>query len=274
MQKLRINGYDMNYVDLGIAQDGRPPLLCIHGSLNDYRAWSPVMGPLSRGRRVIAPSLRHYFPEHWDGQGGNFTIAQHVADVIAFIEALDAGPVDLMGHSRGGHIAFRVAEQRPDLLRKLVLAEPGGELDASLAPQSSEAKPTAPRTYVEEAAAKLNTGDIDGGLRIFKDAIDGPGAWDGLPAADRETRLDNAFTLLAQTNEQRRPFARAEAESISPPTLVVAGGNTPGILPIIAKALAAHIPGAERVVIEKAAHVMFAQQPAAYCEHVLAFLDA
>ena len=28
-----------------------------------------------------------------------------------------------MGHSRGGHIAFRVAQQRPDLLRRLVLAE-------------------------------------------------------------------------------------------------------------------------------------------------------
>ena len=49
-------------------------------------------------------------------------MAQHVADVIGFIEKLGAGPVDLMGHSRGGYISFRVAEQRPDLLRKLILA--------------------------------------------------------------------------------------------------------------------------------------------------------
>ena len=52
--------------------------------------------------------------------------------MIAFIEKIEPRPVDLMGHSRGGHIGFRVAEQRPDLLRKLVLAEPGGDLDASL----------------------------------------------------------------------------------------------------------------------------------------------
>ena len=48
-----------------------------------------------------------------------------------------------MGHSRGGHIAFRVAQQRPDLLRKLVLAEPGGDLDASLDPPVAPAAPSA-----------------------------------------------------------------------------------------------------------------------------------
>ena len=37
-----------------------------------------------------------------------------------------------MGHSRGGHIAFRIAQAAARLLRKLVLAEPGGDLDASL----------------------------------------------------------------------------------------------------------------------------------------------
>ena len=46
-------------------------------------------------------------------------------------------PVDLMGHSRGGHISFRVAQRRPDLLRKLILAEPGGELDATLDPAAA-----------------------------------------------------------------------------------------------------------------------------------------
>src|SRR5262249_8742382 len=127
----RVNGYDIAYVEVG----GGPPLVCVHGTLGDYRVWSPVMGPLSRHHKVISLSLRHFFPEHWNGEGVDYTIAQHVADVIAFIEALNTGPVDLMGHSRGGHISFRVAEQRPDLLRRLVLAEPGGDLDASLHPE-------------------------------------------------------------------------------------------------------------------------------------------
>src|SRR5271165_4478424 len=122
MQTLHVNGYDMAYLEIGLG----PPLVCVHGTLGDFRTWSAVFGPLSKQHRVISVSLRRFFPEHWDGAGDDFKMAQHVADVIAFIERLDAGPVDLMGHSRGGHIAFRVAEQRPGLLRRLVLAEPGG----------------------------------------------------------------------------------------------------------------------------------------------------
>jgi pimeloyl-ACP methyl ester carboxylesterase len=111
MQHLRVNDHDMAYLEVG----GGTPLVCVHGSLCDFRIWSPVLGPLSRQHRVIAVSMRHYFPEHWDGAGPGFTMAQHVADAIAFIEALGEGPVHLMGHSRGGHIAFRVAQHRPDL---------------------------------------------------------------------------------------------------------------------------------------------------------------
>ena len=137
MQTLHVNGNDMAYLDIGQG----PPLVCVHGSLCDFRIWSPVLGPLSQKHRVIALSLRHFFPEHWDGRDGSYSIAQHAADVIGFIEKLDAGPVDLMGHSRGGHVSFRVAQQRPDLLRKLILAEPGGELDATLDPAAKPGHP-------------------------------------------------------------------------------------------------------------------------------------
>ena len=134
MQTINVNGYDMAYLDVGQGAGNGPPLVCVHGSLCDFRIWSSVLGPLTRKHRVIAPSLRHFFPDHWDGVGDTYSIAQHVDDVIGFIEKLDTRPVDLMGHSRGGHICFRVAQRRPDLLRKLILAEPGGELDATLDP--------------------------------------------------------------------------------------------------------------------------------------------
>src|SRR5215471_84076 len=152
MNHLRVNGYDMAYIEVGRG----PPLVCVHGTLDDFRIWSPVLGPLSRQHRVIAPSLRHFFPEHWDGTGSNYTMAQHVADTIGFIEALNVGPVHLMGHSRGGHITFRVAQQRPDLLRRIVLAEPGGDLDPSLAPPGDAAPPMRASTVV--AAEKIVAG--------------------------------------------------------------------------------------------------------------------
>src|SRR5450755_3921684 len=102
MQTLAVNGYDMAYLEVGRG----PPLICVHGTLGDFRTWSAVMGPLSKTHRVISLSLRHVFPEHWDGVGDDYLMAQHVADVIGFIEKLGSDPVDLMGHSRGGTFRF------------------------------------------------------------------------------------------------------------------------------------------------------------------------
>jgi len=67
-------------------------------------------------------SLRHYWPNDAKG-AARLSIEEHIADIATFIAALGLGPVDLLGHSRGGYIAFRVAERRPELLRRLVLAE-------------------------------------------------------------------------------------------------------------------------------------------------------
>ena len=226
MQTLHVNGYDMAYLEVGQG----PPLVCVHGTLGDFRTWSAVFGPLSKERRVISVSLRHFFPEHWDGIGNDYLMAQHVADVIGFIEKLDTGPVDLMGHSRGGHIAFRVAEQRPELLRRLILAEPGGELDRSLDPAAAPGpSPRAARIAV--SAGKITDGDIDGGLMIFFDTIEGEGAWARLPAAPRQQLRDNALTLIGQVGENRQPFTRAGAQSLSMPTLFIGGGDTRGALP-------------------------------------------
>ena len=271
MKRARVNGTDINYIDIGQG----PPLVCVHGSLCDYRIWSPVLGPLSTSHRVITPSLRHFFPEHWSGVGGKFTIAQHVADMIAFIEALELGPVHLLGQSRGGHIAFRVAQQRPDLLRKLILAEPGGELDDSLDPTvvPQSAAPSARAIAVREGATKIAAGDVDGGLELFVNAINGDGVWQRLPAASKQETRDNAQTLLGQMNEQRQPFTRAEAESIRAPTLFIGGGLTKGPLLAVLRALAAHVPGARVEMIAGTGHMMFVQDPVRFSAVVLDFLD-
>jgi esterase len=264
----RVNGHDMAYIEVGQGT----PLVCVHGSLGDFRVWSPVLGPLSRHRRVITPSLRRFFPEHWDGVGDHFTIDQHIDDVIAFLQAL-GGRHDLLGHSRGGHIAFRVAQRRPDLLRRLVLAEPGGELDPSLAPTGIESLPSR-RSRVNAVAEKIAAGEIDAGLALFIDGTNGPGAWQLLPPAARQRLRDNARTLLGQVNEGRRPYARTEAEAIRVPTLLIGGEQTPGLLPVVLKALAAHIPGARVAIIPNTTHRMFDQDPVRFSAIVLEFLTS
>jgi pimeloyl-ACP methyl ester carboxylesterase len=269
MQTANANGYDMAYLELGSG----PPLMLVHGTLGDFRTWNSVMGPLSKKHRVISVSLRRFFPEHWNGVGNDYLMAQHVADVIAFIDQIEPGPVDLMGHSRGGHIAFRVAEQRPDLLRRLVLAEPGGDLDASLVPKGTPAPPPMPLSLAMPTVLQnIRGGDIDGALKIFVDAIDGDGAWSRVPAAARQQLRDNIFTLLGQAGEGRKPFTLAQAQSIRTPTLFIGGGNTAGSLASVHRVLAQHFANSRTVMIDGAKHWMFDDAPQKYCEAVLEFL--
>jgi esterase len=270
MQTLSVNGYDMAYLDIGRGL----PLVCVHGTLGDFRTWYPVLGPLSKKHRVISLSLRRFFPEHWDGVGNDYLMAQHVSDVIGFIGKLNAGPVDLMGHSRGGHISFRVAQQRPDLLRKLVLAEPGGDLDATLSPDGVASPPSPVAARIPAAVEKVRSGDVDGALELIVDMIDGGGTWKRLPAAPKQQLRDNAFTLIGQVGENRKPFARSEAESIRTPTMLIGGGDTIGSLSVIWRVLAQHIPGAKTAVIPGARHWIFDQAPQQYSDAVKEFLAA
>src|SRR5690349_20225043 len=198
MNILHVNGYDMAYAEHG----NGTPLLLIHGSLCDQRYWAPQMDALGQHYRVIAPSLRHYWPARWDGVGSDFTMHQHVRDVAALIAALGAGPVNLLGHSRGGHVAFRVAQHHPEWVHTLILAEPGGALDETLQPPQATAVPAPQGMSVAEATAKsaerIRQGDIEGGVAAFVDALNGPGAWAAMVEPLRGMHLDNAYTLLGQ----------------------------------------------------------------------------
>jgi esterase len=264
MQTLRVNGYDMAYIEAG---HGRP-LICVHGTLGDFRTWSAVIGPLSKKHRVIAVSLRHFFPEHWDGAGDGYRMANHVADMIAFIEQIEPKPVDLMGHSRGAHIAFRVAQHRPELLRRLVLAEPGGDLDRSLDPSP----PVSVAGRITRAAELIKAGRIDDGIEHFVDGIDGDGTWARLPAAAKQQLRDNAVTMTGQVHEGRKPYSKSDAEAIRTPTLFIGGADTEGGLAANHRAIAPHVAGSRTAMIAGTRHWMFEQAPQEYSEIVTGFL--
>ncbi len=226
---------------------------------------SVAQAPRDRGQ---PPAL---LPDRWNGVGDTYSIAQHVEDVIAFIEQIEPKPVGLMGHSRGGHVSFRVAQRRPDLLRKLILAEPGGELDETLDPDFKPG-PSPLAARIAASAEIIAKGDIDGGLQIFIDALEGPGAWKRLPAPVKEPLRDNATTLIGQTRDKRPPFSKADAEAIRTPTLFIGGANTRGALPKVLHTLAAHVKDSRTEIIPGTTHPMFEQAPQRYCEIVLDFL--
>jgi pimeloyl-ACP methyl ester carboxylesterase len=84
-----VDGYPLTYVERGTGV----PLILVHGSTADYRAWNTVLEPLAARYRVIAPNLRHYYPEPWKGDGGSFSAEQHADDLAELVKTLKLGKV-------------------------------------------------------------------------------------------------------------------------------------------------------------------------------------
>src|SRR5260370_1381775 len=122
------------------------------------------------------------------------------------------------------------------------------------------------------SAEKIAGGDVEGGLTMFFDAIEGRGAWTRLPATPKQQLRDNAFPLIGQSRDRRPPFSKSDAEAIKTPTLFIGGGNTKGALPKVLHTLAANIKGSKTAMIPHTTHPIFEQAPQKFCEIVLEFL--
>ena len=86
----------------------------MHGTFTDYRYWTPQMKAFAEKHRVFAVSLRHYFPEKWNGEGGKFSVRQHVEDLAEFVKKLNLGQSALARSfaRRGGGTKPRQAASR------------------------------------------------------------------------------------------------------------------------------------------------------------------
>jgi esterase len=267
VKTMRVNGYDLRYVERGSGV----PVILVHGSLSDYRSWAAQMDPLSKRYRVIALSLRHFYPEKWDGKGDDFSIEQHAEDVVSFIVGLDAGKVHLVAHSRGGNVGLHVAKWRPDLLRTLVLADASGL--EGLLPKTPEgasdaAGGTAARKKLQQ---RLLAGEIDLGLAEYADFTTGPGAWASSTEESRQVRRDNAWTIIGDVG---RPQTTCdEGARLTMPTLLMNGEVSPFRYRQMFDAFQECVKDRQRTFIPQASHGMFRTHPAATNAAVLAFLD-
>jgi pimeloyl-ACP methyl ester carboxylesterase len=124
-----------------------------------------------------------------------------------------------------------------------------------------------------KAAERIRRGEIDEGLALTVDVLAGPGGWDRTPRPTRQMLRDNAATLLGQIKEQRAPFARADAEAIRAPTLLIAGEHSPASFHHILDGLERALSNSRRVVIPNASHSSNVDNPKAFERAVLTFLE-
>jgi pimeloyl-ACP methyl ester carboxylesterase len=260
------SGVRMPYVTNGSGD----PLVFVHGSLCDYRYWNSQARVLSQHFQCVSVSLSHYWPADDMSIPGTFGWSTHVAELAEFITALGIGPVHLVGHSRGGCVAFQLAREYPYLVKSLTLADPGGPLQIDGVEEA--ALPAATIALRAQVADLIADGAIDAGLQMFVDSVSMPGIWRKSPPAFRTMAIDNADTLPKQFRDPLPAYTQAAAASIRCKTLLISGANSPAMYRDNVKALAAWMPSAEQRMIAGASHGMNVTHAAEFNRLVDAFV--
>ena len=279
MKAVRIaDGVVLHYTEQGRGV----PIVFVHGSLVDGSSWNRELTAFSADYRAIAYSRRYNSP-NTNAIRPAHSASEDANDLAAFIKALNLGPVHIVGHSYGAFTALFFATRHPELVRTIVLAEPPAVplLSQLTGDQAATGQALfAPiETTVRQMQAVWRSGDREEGMRIFfKWHTGDPAFWDKvLPEAARSDNRRNftEWDAVLVSGELFPSISAQSIQTIAAPVLVVSGSNTTSYLAVIAEELTRllHARGATHVVIPRAGHVMFAQQPVATHTAILDFLS-
>lgn len=267
---VRVNGTDLNYVDQGRGA----AVVFVHGAVADLRFWEPQREAIAKQHRFVAYTFRYHGTGAWTDEGKQYSPATHAADLAAFIGTLRGGPVHLVGLSYGGLLASLVAVKQPQLLRTLTLAEPA--LFGILA-NVPDGKP-ALESWMAGAApmlAAIKQGDPVQATKLLAALVDNQPVenFDKLPGRLRQVLLDNARTLPLLFAAPPETISCEALGTVKVPTLLIRGANTPLIFSKTNEVVGRCIPGSESVVVPDATHAMSFQNPAAFNQAVLRFVQ-
>jgi 2-succinyl-6-hydroxy-2,4-cyclohexadiene-1-carboxylate synthase len=241
----------------GVAGDR---VVLVHGFTQTLRSWEPVATRLAAQWQVVRVDL--------PGHGGSGGVRVGFAEATRLVG--EAGGVGVyVGYSLGGRLCLRLALDRPDLVRGLVLigASPGIADSAGRAGRRVEDEALAGRIEREGVAAFLERW------------LAGP-LFATLPAeaAGRDDRLANTPEGLASalrrlgTGVQEPLWDRLAI--LRPPTLLVAGALDAKFAAIAREMAAAIGPAARVVLVPGAGHAVHLERPAELAGLVEEFLTA
>lgn len=124
-------GFDAHWIDTDngrfFARSGGkgPPLLLLHGYPQTHVEWHKIAPRLAQHFTVVAMDLRGYgwssLPESKNGDG--MTKRAMGADAVTVMEKLGHIRFRLVGHDRGGRVAYRLAYDRPQRLERVAVID-------------------------------------------------------------------------------------------------------------------------------------------------------
>ncbi|MFZ5965137.1 alpha/beta fold hydrolase [Thalassococcus sp. BH17M4-6] len=242
--------------DLKTVSDGEGPvMLFLHGSISDHRVWEPVRDAMPGDIRTVAYDMRYFGEADWPDDGDSFSIDTHVDDLVAVIEDLDVGAVDLVTWSYSGEIGIKAALERPELFRSMVHYEP---VIASLL-EGPEAE-TATKDLMSRfapAGALLKEGDTEAAAMRFVEVVF---KWDEGQANSEPADWQSIWKLNGRTLPIQ--FAAppglqvtcGELSVIDIPTLVIKGSETHERYSLMSEALTDCLPDATLETFEGFGH--------------------
>jgi pimeloyl-ACP methyl ester carboxylesterase len=248
------------------------PIVLVHGSWGDSQNWATVVPALSRSFRVLTYDRRgHSRSERPAGQG---SVREDVADLATLLEELRHSPAHVVGNSFGASIVLRLAAERPELFRSLIVHEPPlfGLLKDE--PDATHAL-AAVQERITTVVSVLSSGDLKAGARQFVETIAfGPGAWSELPQEVRDTFVNNAPTWLDEVHDpEALELDLSGLRGFTAPALLTIGDQSPPFFPLVVNRVATAMPHAKMHTYAGAGHVPHLSHPEEYVRVVTEFIE-
>ncbi len=266
-----VNGLELHYLDWN--NEAQPPLVLLHGLRGHAHSWDDVSAAFCTNYHVLALDQR--------GRGdsdaapaGDYSTQAYVDDLAAFVDALNLPPFILMGHSMGGRNSMAFTAQYPEKVAQLIIVDVGPTIDPRGAERIKREIHAVPETFdsfeaVVAYMSEQNRYASDAVLRrrlryATTDLPDGKVGW----------RYDRVI------REQSRHGTGAPSEDLWPhlpkitcPTFIVRGADTDLLSLEVAQQMLDTLPHAELAEVQRAAHMVFEENPNGFMEAVRPFLQ-
>jgi pimeloyl-ACP methyl ester carboxylesterase len=233
-----------------------PALLLTHGYSSTSAMWKGQIEALSKHHRLVVWDMRGHGQSDYPDDPAAYSEALTVADVAALLDAIGAETAIVGGLSLGGYMSLAFYRAHPDRVRALLIIDtgPGFKKDDARAAWNKRAHETGDRFEREGLAALQSGSRRERSTVSHRDAT-------GLARAARG--------MLAQRDAR----VIESLPDIKVPSLVVVGAED---APFLAASdyMAAKIPGAKKAVIAAAGHAVNIDQPQAFIDAVLPFLES
>lgn len=248
--------------EYGTANPGTP-LVIVHGLFGSARNWGAIARRMAGDRRVIVPDMRNHGRSFHADTHRYEDLAADLAELIRHV----GEPVDLVGHSMGGKASMQLALARPDLLRRLVVADIApvayahSQSHLIRAMRNLDLNGLTLRSEADKRlAAEIDSPQVRAFLLQSLDLRSDPPGWLlNLDVLDREMKHITGW-----------PETQGRFEK---PTLFLVGAESDYVQPQHHDKIRRLFPNADIAQIPGAGHWLHAEKPREFEDAVRAFLD-